>query len=119
MHEVTGTFIKLSDWNHEIDHAVALFHAVFKCYPNIILTSEPTAKRLDALLSLELFEKGEKEFVQTLGHFCTKDYELQFCVEAALGFKEYILIFDDQAEFIDPDEKQPVKEKEVKYAYAS
>jgi hypothetical protein len=111
MNEVSYKFNQLQNWNHEIHQNMNEFYETHKAYPNVILTNETTARRLDALLSMELYEKGEKKFIQGLSQFCTKDYCVQFCADVELHFGSYALIYDEEAEFIDPDEALKNEEK--------
>ena len=118
MKDMNCKFQIIAEWNHEIHKNALFFHTLHNFFPNIILTNEATAKRLDALLSLELFEQGENNFVQGLSEFQTKLYHIQVCSEPDLEYGEFILIYDDEAEFIDPEDVK-ISEKKGNYVYAN
>ena len=112
-------FKSYSDWNHEIFQSILDFQTAYKCLPNIIQFNTWTGQRIDGLISIECFEKGMDDYVKSLSVFRCRLTELECCQDEELENHEFRLIFDDQAEFLDPEElneKQDVKIGGYEYA---
>jgi hypothetical protein len=94
---------KFKDWNHEIFAAIKDFKLAHKIAPQILIVSQATGRRLDALLSAELYEKGHENYLQSLGEFACAEARLIVCLEEGLSYGEYTLVYDDEAEFEEED----------------
>ena len=113
-------FENYANWNAEIFAAIKTFIADHKVAPNIILTNTWTSQRLDGLVAVELFEKGVYDYLQVMGTFSCSLATLNCCVEEELLKHQFELVFDDQAEFLDPEnEAEENSMIEGGYSYAA
>ena len=80
----TFRFEKLTDWNHEIDVSANFFHEKFNVWPNILMTNEPTFRRIDFLANRKQENirnagmKIEDKLFVSLGGYDSKRYHLDF-----------------------------------------
>lgn len=112
-------FDSYNKWNHEIFEAILVFHDTYQCLPNILQINTWTGQRIDGLISIECFEKGMPDFVKSLSVFKCRLTEVECCQDEKLNDHEFRLIFDDQAEFIDPEDfqgSQKIKNEGYEYA---
>jgi hypothetical protein len=107
---------KWTNWHHTLAKAIADFVAEFSLSPNIIQATEHTFSQFDFLVNIDPIHKnkvvkiddsyiaGEDEPVKLAG-FNLADFthkllaELDFAVGNHLKDKEFLLVYDDEAEW--------------------
>ena len=91
-------------WNHEIFAAIQRFMYRHQVPPQIILTNERTGQRIDVAMSAELIEEGKVDQLKEIGVFSCRLADLEFCLDNTLAERHCLLVYDDDAEFVDRDE---------------
>jgi hypothetical protein len=99
-------------WDDEIFLALVNFIELNKVKPQILIMNSWTARRIDGVIAVGLFEKGIYDFTQSMGKFSCAIGDLRCCVDEDLKNHEFQIIFDDEAEFLDPDPSESKDEKE-------
>jgi hypothetical protein len=127
--ELTGIITDFSVWDDTIHLTSVKFHVQFNVYPNILLASDCTYRKIDLYAQMHpnrivtVGDDGNIETVETsdepyngLGHFVTEHYELECCLDYDLPEGSFILIFDEAPDF-DGEPVEKPDELEMIYQY--
>ena len=102
-------------WDDEFHDAVQAFRERFALSPNVLLANETTFARIDMAAAKENVSNADGECAQEgeytpLACFSGPDYDLDFCIEAALPTGQFSLIYD-----ADPggDDGEPVPDEDT------
>ena len=98
------TLQRYRTWNHEIFGAIKQFIEVHEKAPHIILTNEATGERIDVAMTAELIEKDKASELKNIGMFSCELADLEFCLDNTLAERDFLLVHDDDAELIDPED---------------
>jgi hypothetical protein len=126
--KLSGIITDYSIWDDTIHLFVAKFHDQFNVYPNILLASDSTYRKIDLYAQMHpnriviSGDDGDIETIETsdepyngLSSFVTEDYELDCCMDYDLREGSFVLVFDEAPDF----DGEPVEEDgEVEMVYA-
>jgi hypothetical protein len=95
-------------WDDTIDSFALKFHKKYNVYPNILLTSEATLKKIDLYAQKhpdrisgpdgENIERSANTYTG-LDEFSTSEYSLEFCLDYNLAEGYFILVLDEDPDF--------------------
>ena len=91
------------DWDHTIYKGALAFKETFGAWPNILLGSTPTLHAFDLFMSRKLIAQGKISQVKGMGTFSCSKFELEVCLEEECPDHFFILVFDEEAEFVERD----------------
>jgi hypothetical protein len=127
--KLTGIITDYSIWDDTIHLFVVKFHGQFNVYPNILLASDSTYRKIDLYAQMHLNrivtngDDGEIETIETsdepysgLSSFVTEDYELECCMDYDLDEGYFLLIYDEAPDFDGEAVEEPDK-PEMIYQY--
>jgi hypothetical protein len=137
--KLAGVITDFSMWDDTIHLSVMKFHSQYNVYPNILLASDFTYRKIDLYAQMHPNKvvtdgaDGNIETIETsnepyngLSLFVTEDYELECCMDYDLLEGYFTLIFDETPDFDgEPVEKpdfdgEPIEkpeEQENVYSY--
>ena len=112
-------------WNSIVFDAIHNFHNTFSVKPNIMQANEHTYSQFDFLTNVTPGEKqnliseeksgqiSEDEDVSLVGYIC-KLTDIDFAIDNQLQDKTFCLVYDDEAEWDEPETQDdfPVDENE-------
>jgi hypothetical protein len=127
--KLTGIITDYSIWDDTIHLFAVKFHDQFNVYPNILLASDSTYRKIDLYAQMHpnrimiTEDDGNNETIETsdesyngLSQFVTEDYELECCMDYDLSEGSFILIFDEAPDF-DGEPVEEAGEVEMVYQY--
>jgi hypothetical protein len=127
--KLSGIITDYSIWDDTIHLLVIKFHDQFNVYPNILLASDSTYRKIDLYAQMHpnriviAGDDGNVETIETsdepyngLSSFVTEDYELECCMDCDLQEGSFILVFDEAPDF-DGEAVEEDGEVEMVYAY--
>jgi hypothetical protein len=124
---LSGLITDFSIWDDTIHLTVLKFHTQYNVYPNILLASDITYRKIDLYAQMHperLLDPDGEETIETSSHpynglsyFTTDDYELELCLDFDLGEGSFTLVFDETPEFDGEPVPAPVKEHEGVWEY--
>jgi len=127
--KLTGVITDFSKWDDTIHLSALKFHNQYNVYPNILLASDFTYRKIDLYAQMHPNRivttgvDGNIETIETsnepyngLSHFVTEDYELECCMDYDLHEGYFTLIFDEEPDF-DGEPIEKLEEKENVYSY--
>lgn len=127
--KLTGIITDFSIWDDTIHIFAVKFHDQYNVYPNILLASDSTYRKIDLYAQmhpdrLRVFdEDGSSETIETsdepyngLGCFTTEEYELECCIDFDLQEGYFTLIFDEAPDFDGEPVEEPDKQENI-YTY--
>lgn len=97
----TAKIAKISKWSHELHQFIIAFQRRYGVFPNIMLASDETYRRIDMVAntkgknSIRTPEGEIPEGPVVIKNFSTDRYSVHFCLKFELGLGEIILIHDD------------------------
>jgi hypothetical protein len=107
MNKKTFTFKTLIEWAKELNDAIYIYKNQYGVFPNIMLASETTYKRIDLIANTKAENiNGDgsnnmpiipENFVSLSG-FASNEYNVDMCIADDLSLFEFVLIYDN-----DPD----------------
>jgi len=117
-----GFIPNYTGWDDTIHIAVMKFYQHFNVYPNILLASDKTYRKIDlyAQMHPERLRDEDDENIESsntpyggISYFTTEDYNLECCLDFDLADGNFTLIFDEDPEFDGepvplPEEKENV-----------
>ena len=109
---LSGCILNFSIWDDTIHSFVTKFKAKFNVYPNILLASDSTYRKIDLFAqkhperimkenddgSIDTIETSDETYTG-LSYFATEDYELECCIDYDLQEGYFTLIFDEAPDF--------------------
>ncbi|MDR0313444.1 MAG: hypothetical protein LBI14_07580 [Treponema sp.] len=127
--KLTGIISDYSIWDDTIHLYAIRFHDQFNVYPNILLASDYTYRKIDLYVQMHpnririTNDDGNVETIETsnepyngLSQFVTEDYELECCMDFDLPEDTFTLIFDEAPDFDGEPVEEP-DEPEIVYTY--
>jgi hypothetical protein len=127
--KLTGIITDFSIWDDTIHLFAVKFHDQFSVYPNILLASDSTYRKIDLHAQMHpnrivmSGDDGNIETIETsdepyngLSHFVTEDYELECCLDYDLPEGSFTLIFDEAPDFDGEPVEEPDEAENV-YTY--
>jgi hypothetical protein len=127
--KLSGIIIDFSIWDDTIHLFVVKFHDQFNVYPNILLASDSTYRKIDLYAQMHpnrimiTEDDGNVETIETsdesyngLSSFVTEDYELECCLDNDLQEGSFVLVYDETPDF-DGEAVEKFGEGEGVYAY--
>jgi hypothetical protein len=127
--KLTGFITDYSIWDDTIHLLVIKFRDQFNVYPNILLASDFTYRKIDLYAQIHpnrIMITGDDGIVETietsdesyngLSSFVTEDYELECCLDYDLQEGSFVLVFDEAPDF-DGEAVKEDGEGEGVYAY--
>jgi hypothetical protein len=127
--KLTGVITDFSIWDDTIHLYAVKFHDQFNVYPNILLASDCTYRKIDLYAQMHpnriviTDDDGNIETIGTsdepyngLSHFVAEDYELECCLDSDLPEGSFTLIFDEAPDF-DGEPVEKPDEPEMIYQY--
>jgi hypothetical protein len=127
--KLAGVITDFSKWDDTIHLSAVKFHTQYSVYPNILLASDFTYRKIDLYAQkhpnriITTDNDGNIETIETsdvpyegLSCFVTKDYELECCMDFDLQEGYFTLIFDEEPDF-DGEPVEEVEERENVYSY--
>ena len=115
---LTGIITDYTVWDDTINLYAGKFHKQFNVYPNILLASDFTYRKIDLYAQMHperLVEHDGTETLETsdepydgISYFTTEDYELECCLDYDLPEGSFTLVFDEAPDF----DGEPVEERE-------
>ncbi|MDR1802307.1 MAG: hypothetical protein LBQ94_01760 [Treponema sp.] len=115
---LTGIITDYTIWDDTINVYAEKFHKQFNVYPNILLASDFTYRKIDLYAQMHpdrLVEHDGTETIETsdepyegISYFTTEEYELECCLDYDLLDGSFTLVFDEAPEF----DGEPVEERE-------
>jgi hypothetical protein len=119
--KLNGIITDYTIWDDTIHLFVVKFHDQFNVYPNILLASDSTYRKIDLYAQMHpnrimiTGDDGNVETIETsdepyngLSSFVTEDYELECCMDYDLPEGSFVLVFDEAPDF----DGEPVEEDE-------
>jgi hypothetical protein len=127
--KLTGIITDFSVWDDTIHFTSVKFHGQFNVFPNILLASDCTYRKIDLYAqmypnrimitgndgNIETIETSDEPY-NGLSHFVTEDYELECCLDSDLPDGSFTLIFDESPDFDGEPVEEP-DEPEIIYQY--
>jgi hypothetical protein len=127
--KLTGFITDFSLWDDAIHLYTVKFHDKFNVYPNILLASDFTYRKIDLYAQMHpnririTNDDGNTETIETsnepyngVSYFTTEDYELECCLDYDLPEGSFTLIFDE-APYFDGEPVEEPEELEMIYQY--
>jgi len=127
--KLTGVITDFSKWDDTIHLSAVKFHNQYNVYPNILLASDFTYRKIDLYAQMHPNRivttgiDGNIETIETsnepyngLSSFVTEDYELECCMDFDLQEGYFTLIFDEEPDF-DGERVEELDERENVYSY--
>jgi hypothetical protein len=115
---LTGIITDYTIWDDTINLYAEKFHKQFNVYPNILLASDFTYRKIDLYAQMHpdrLVDLNEMETMETsnepyegISYFTSENYELECCLDYDLPDGSFTLVFDEAPEF----DGEPVEERE-------
>jgi hypothetical protein len=106
--QLKGFITDFSVWDDTIHLFVLKFHEKYNVYPNILLASDPTYRKIDLHAQKhperlidpdgENIEAGNTPY-EGISYFTTEDYTLECCLELELTKGNFLLVFDEEPDF--------------------
>jgi len=109
---LSGFIFDFSDWDDTINLFAMKFHDKYNVYPNILLASDFTYKKIDLYAQkhperiIKFDDEGNFKTIETssdpytgLSTFIAEDYELECCIDYDLQEGYFTLIFDETPDF--------------------
>ena len=94
-----GTIDDFSEWDYIIHEYIEDFYKKYNVYPNILVTSEKTYKKMNDHVKLFYSNEG----IQDISYYFTSSkYKLRFCVDSGIKENSFYIIFDEAPEFDEP-----------------
>ena len=122
--KLTGIITDFSIWDDTIHISAVKFHGQYNVYPNILLASDSTYRKIDLYAQMHpdrlglydddgIFETIEtsNEPYNGLNYFTTEDYELECCMDFDLQEGCFTLIFDEAPDFDGERIEEPDKQE--------
>jgi hypothetical protein len=127
--KLTGIIIDYSIWDDTIHLNAEKFHDQFNIYPNILIASDFTYRKIDLYAQIHpdriittgidgnigTIETGDEPY-NGLSQFVTEDYALECCIDNDLAEGSFTLIFDEEPDF-DGEPVEEIEEAENVYQY--
>ena len=127
--KLTGVITDFSKWDDTIHLSAVKFHNQYNVYPNILLASDFTYRKIDLYAqmhpnrivttgidgNIETIETSNEPY-EGLSSFVTEDYELECCLDFDLQEGYFTLIFDEEPDF-DGERVEELDERENVYSY--
>jgi hypothetical protein len=127
--KLAGVITDFSVWDDTIHLSAVKFHSQYNVYPNILLASDFTYRKIDLYAQMHpnrivtTGDDGNIETIETsnepyegLSSFVTEDYELECCMDFDLKEGYFTLIFDEEPDF-DGERVEELEEQENVYNY--
>jgi len=124
--KLTGIITDFSIWDDTIHIFAVKFHEQYNVYPNILLASDCTYRKIDLYAQmhpdrLRIFDDNSNfETIETsnepyngLSNFVTEEYELECCFDYDLQEGYFILLFDETPDFDGEPIEKPDKQENV------
>jgi len=118
--KLSGIINDFSTWDDIINQYVLIFYKQHNVYPNILLASDFTYRKIDLYAQMHpdrirtFDDYGNIETLMTsdvpydgLGQFVAEDYTLECCIENDLPEGSFTLIFDEAPDFDGEPVKKP------------
>jgi len=120
--KLNGLILDFSIWDDTINLFVIKFHKKYNVYPNILLASDETYRKIDLYAqkhperivkydddgNIETMETSEDSY-NGLSMFTAEDYELECCIDYDLQEGYFTLIFDEEPDF----SGEPIVEEDI------
>jgi len=120
--KLTGIFTDFSIWDDTIHLSSVKFHKQYNVYPNILLASDSTYRKIDLYaqmhpdriicsgddVNFETIETSNESY-NGLNSFITEDYSLECCMDYDLQEGYFTLIFDEEPDFDGEPAEKPDK----------
>jgi hypothetical protein len=116
-----GAITDYTSWDDTIHLTVCKFHEKFNVYPNILLASDKTYRKIDLYAQMhperlidpdgENIEAGNTPY-EGISYFTAEDYNLECCLDFELTEGNFTLIFDEDPDF--DGEPVPIPEETEK-----
>jgi hypothetical protein len=127
--KLTGIIVNYSIWDDTIHLNAVKFHDQFNIYPNILLASDSTYRKIDLYAqihpdristtdddsNIETIETSDEPY-NGLSQFVTEDYELECCLDFDLAEGYFTLIYDETPDFDGEPVEKPDEEENI-YTY--
>jgi len=124
--KLTGIITDFSIWDDTIHIYVVKFHGQYNVYPNILLASDLTYRKIDLYAQMHpdrirtFDDNGSFETIETsnepyngLCYFTTEEYELECCLDYDLQEGCFTLLFDEAPDFDGKPIEKPDKQENV------
>ena len=124
--KLTGIITDFSIWDDAIHIFAVKFHDQYSVYPNILLASDNTYRKIDLYAQMHpdrirtFDDDGSFETIETsnepyngLSHFVTEEYELECCLDYDLQEGYFTLLFDEAPDFDGEPIEKPDKQENV------
>ncbi|MBP7582393.1 MAG: hypothetical protein KBA61_00050 [Spirochaetes bacterium] len=97
-------------WDDTIHEHACIFNNIYSVYPNLMLASKTTWKKIDKYANLfnpDNIKASEssieninlEEEIKTISCFTTSDYSIEFCFDEKVKEDYFILVFDEEPIF--------------------
>ena len=125
---LTGIITDYAKWDDTINLYAEKFHKQYNVYPNILLASDFTYRKIDLYAQMhpdrlvehdgiETLEKSDEPY-EGISYFTTENYELECCMDYDLAEGSFTLVFDEAPDFDgEPVEEREEQEGENQYFY--
>ena len=97
-----------SSWDHEVYLAMKSFIAEFGRSPNILLTTDNVSNVFQFFMNRTIRAQGLTNKDESLGSYACELGEMEICIDNDLEAHKFVLIFDDEAEFVNRPESMVV-----------
>ena len=110
--KITGVITDFSIWDDTINQHALIFHKQHNVYPNILLASDFTYRKIDLYAQMHpdrirtTDDNGNTETLMTsdvpydgLSQFVAEDYILECCIKNDLPEGSFTFIFDEAPDF--------------------
>jgi len=104
-----GFILDFTEWDDTIHIFALKFHQRYNVYPNILLASDSTYRKIDLYAQMHperLIDPDGEDTIETsscpyegLSYFTTSDYTLECCLDYDLTEGNFTLIFDEDPDF--------------------
>jgi len=124
--QLNGYIQDFYDWDNIINLFALKFHEKFNVYPNILLASGDTYKKIDLYAQKKpdmlIAPDGKNiyssnEHYEGISQFVALDYSLECCFDFDLTLGNFTLIFDEEPDFDGEPEPVPIEEKGKIYQF--
>jgi hypothetical protein len=114
-----GSILDFAEWDATIHTTAMKFYEQFNVYPNILLASDKTYRKIDLYAQMHpdrLRDQDHESILSSdtpyegISFFTTVDYNLECCLDMDLTLGNFTLIFDEDPDF----DGEPVPEPQEK-----
>jgi hypothetical protein len=123
----SGIITDFSHWDDILHETVMQFHKQYLIYPNILLASQETYRKIDLYAQIHpermRHEDEDADFETSnipydgLSFFTGPDYTLDFCQDPDLSDGQFTLIYDEAPDFDGEPEEEPDETTDKSYVY--